>query len=86
MVLKCCPNIDVLDIKKDLSIRTGLQVDEIELCIGKEPLENGSKLLNHGGAPFFLFNKNEEDLDGSGQQQQRRIVSDSEIDWEKYSK
>jgi hypothetical protein len=85
LVLQCSPNVDVLDIKKDLSIRTGLKVEWIELCIGKEPLENGSKLLNHGGAPFFLFNKNEDQEGEDSQQPRRKIIHDSEINWSQYS-
>ena len=85
-MLQCSPNVDVLDIKKDLSIRTGLKVEWIELCIGKEPLENGSKLLNHGGAPFFLFNKNEDQEGEDSQQPRRKIIHDSEINWSQYSK
>ena len=78
----------MLHIKKDLSLRTGIPALDIELCIGQEPLEDGFRLVNHGGAPFFLFNRNEpsSEPDGAGGRGARKIIKDEEIDWSQYSK
>ena len=88
LVLQCTANVTVLHIKKDLSLRTGIPALDIELCIGQEPLEDGFRLVNHGGAPFFLFNRNEpsSEPDGAGGRGARKIIKDEDIDWSQYSK
>ena len=87
LVLQCTANVTVLHIKKDLSLRTGIPTLDIELCIGQEPLEDGFRLINHGGAPFFLFNRNEpsNEPDGSDGLEARKIIRDEDIDWSLYS-
>lgn len=88
LVLQCTSNVTVLLIKKDLSLRTGIPALDIELCIGQEPLEDGFRLINHGGTPFFLFNKNEpsNQPDGPSGHGTRKIIRDEDIDWSLYSK
>ena len=88
LVLQCTSNVTVLHIKKDLSLRTGIPAVDIELCIGREPLENGFRLINHGGTPFFLFNRNEpsNQPDAPSGHGTRQIIRDEDIDWSLYSK
>lgn len=87
LVLQCTANVTVLHIKKDLSLRTGIPALDIELCIGQEPLEDGFRLINHGGTPFFLFNRNEPTAQPDGPSgDKRKIIKDEDIDWTLYSK
>ena len=86
-MLQCNANISVAEIKGDLSLRTGISAADVELCIGKEPLDNRDKLINHGGAPFFMFNKSEpKEEDTLRPKENRTIIKDEDIDWSKYHK